>query len=505
MKRLLSILIIISLSFTGISQNWLQVGDAIEGEFADDYFGIAVSLNATGTIVAAGSDFNTGANGWAGHVRVFELIDETWVQLGEDIDGEAEGDLSGASVSLNAEGDIVAIGAPENDGTDENAGHVRVFQYINGSWIQLGTDIDGEGIYDLSGSEVELNSSGSRVAIGAYRNEVENGRAGHVRVYEFVDSTWVQLGNDLDGENNLDSYGTSVSFNYSGDILAVGAYENDNNGSYSGSVKIYSLVGSQWEVLGTEILGDTSSRAGVSVSLDSVGGRIALGAFQDKKNGWKSGSVKVYEYNASQWVQVGETLLGAEEETFGRAVKLSYDGSVLAVGAGGLNNRGYIRLFSLYEGRWLQLGHDIHGEEDEDYAGRSGSIGLSSNGNVIAVGADENDGNGSESGHVRIFKLDSFIIVDTLVEDTVLTYNSEAYNMGLVEVWRGDREIHVSLPEVSDIRASLYDIRGQEVNSLYLTSVNSFSMPALTRLKGIYFLYLENEKGQVHRLKVYID
>ena len=53
----------------------------------------------------------------------------TWTQVGADIDGEAVGDLSGYSVSLSSDGTRVAIGARGNDGTgsDARVGHVRVY------------------------------------------------------------------------------------------------------------------------------------------------------------------------------------------------------------------------------------------------------------------------------------------------------------------------------------------------------------------------------------------
>ena len=38
-------------------------------------------------------------------------------QIGSDIDGEAAGDHSGLSVSLSSDGTIIAVGAPDNDGT----------------------------------------------------------------------------------------------------------------------------------------------------------------------------------------------------------------------------------------------------------------------------------------------------------------------------------------------------------------------------------------------------
>ena len=45
------------------------------------------------------------------HVRVYQYnIDSNeWEQIGKDIDGEAEYDYSGSSVSLSSDGNIVAI------------------------------------------------------------------------------------------------------------------------------------------------------------------------------------------------------------------------------------------------------------------------------------------------------------------------------------------------------------------------------------------------------------
>jgi len=68
---------------------------------------------------------------------------------------------------MNSSGDRVAIGAYENDGNGDNAGHVRVYDLVNGSWTQVGEDIDGEAAEDWSGDGVALSANGSTVAIGA--------------------------------------------------------------------------------------------------------------------------------------------------------------------------------------------------------------------------------------------------------------------------------------------------------------------------------------------------
>ena len=119
-------------------------------------------------------------------MRIYENIEGTWIQAGADIDGEFPFDNSGSSVSLSNDGSIVAIGAPFNDvnGNISGSGHVRIFENVGDSWTQIEADIDGEAEGDQSGSSVSLSSDGSTVAIGAPFNDGVNGdSSGHVRVY----------------------------------------------------------------------------------------------------------------------------------------------------------------------------------------------------------------------------------------------------------------------------------------------------------------------------------
>ena len=107
--------------------NWSQVGADIDGEAADDWPGVSVSMSSDGTRVAIGAMYNDGTGDKAGHVRVYSESGGTWTQVGADIDGEAADDWSGFSVSMSSDGTRVAIGAPYNDGTGTDAGHVRVY------------------------------------------------------------------------------------------------------------------------------------------------------------------------------------------------------------------------------------------------------------------------------------------------------------------------------------------------------------------------------------------
>ena len=51
-----------------------------------------------------------------------------------------------------------------------------------------------------------------------------------------------------------------------------------------------------------------------------------------------------------------------------------------------------------------QLGSDINGETTGDQSGRS--VSSSSDGTIVAIGAWYNDGNGTSSGHVRVYSWD---------------------------------------------------------------------------------------------------
>ena len=252
MRILLTLLLFVPLF--GFSQYWQQQGQDINGEASGDRSGWSVSMNDAGDRVAIGAPYNDGNGSSPGHVRIYDWNGTSWTQQGQDIDGEAFDDQSGYSVSINAAGDRVAIGAPKNDGSGPTAGHVRVYEWDGSTWAKLGQDIDGEAsnvsgpqVGDYSGWSVSINASGDKVVIGAPWNVPSNGgTCGHVRVYSWDGSSWVQQGQDIDGESAGVKFGWSVSMNSAGDKFAVGAPLEYGTAHQSGYVRIYEWNGSSW-------------------------------------------------------------------------------------------------------------------------------------------------------------------------------------------------------------------------------------------------------------------
>jgi hypothetical protein len=278
---------------------WTQVGSDIDGEAAGDHSGWSISMSSDGTRVAIGAIGNDGAGTSAGHVRVYAESGGTWTQVGADIDGEAAMDSSAYAVSMSSDGTRVAIGAPGNDVAGNNDGHVRVYAESGGTWTQVGADIDGEAELDHSGHSVSMSSDGTRVAIGAYGNDGGGTglNAGHVRVYAESGGTWTQVGSDIDGEAATDSSGSSVSMSSDGTRVAIGAKGSDND---VGHVRVYAESGGTWNQVGADIDGDAANddgepgngHFGWTVSMSSDGTRVAIGApYHDNIRG----HVRVYE------------------------------------------------------------------------------------------------------------------------------------------------------------------------------------------------------------------
>ena len=392
---------------------WKQLGDDIVGEAYYDLSGISMSLSRDGSIVAIGASANKGNGYYAGHARIYEYDSSTkiWSQLGQDIDGELAGDRAGNSLSLSSDGSIVAISSYKHD---SQKGHVRVFQYSRSAniWTRLGQDIDGENTFDQSGFSVSLSSDGTVVAIGAKLNDGNADNAGHVRIYQYNANSWDQIGDDIDGSYYDDEFGFSVSLSSTGTRVAIGAPENDAIGRTklgSGHVRVYQYDGSVWNQLGQDIQGESEKDySGKAVSLSSDGSIVAIGAGSNDGNGDRAGHVRVYNCNSGTnlWTQRGDDIDGGGDDYFfgEKSVSLSADGSILAVGAIGAgvayDGAAYVYEYNSGSDSWSQLGETIEGDY-YNYAGHE--VALSADGYTLAVSAV---GSNFLTGAVSVYNAD---------------------------------------------------------------------------------------------------
>jgi hypothetical protein len=294
--------------------------------------------------------------------------------------GETDGDDFGYSIALSGNGSILAVGAPFNS----DRGSVYVYhQNRNGTtfWTRVGGDLDGANQFDLFGVSVSLSNDGTVLAVGAPYND-SNGSGllvRQVRVFQLVNSEWTPIGNPIDGRGD-GYFGYSVSLSADGTVVAGG-------GDYNYAA-IYRFQSGFWSQVGSDIPGVAQS-----VSLSHDGTVLAVGDYD---------LVRVYRFVNALWTLIGGVInvkgIGYYSD---KSVSLSADGRTVAVGAPAPESN-YAAVYRLEnDDQWIQVGSTLNGENENpnDYFGWS--VSLSDDGTILAVGEPGND----SSGQVRVFRL----------------------------------------------------------------------------------------------------
>ena len=190
--------------------------------------------------------------------------------------------------------------------------------------------------------------------------------------------------------------------------------------------------------IGQDIIGFGHLGLGETTSLSADGNTVAIGCWSPNAynsndqfglylNGiyGNNGSVRVYTKQVSSagvtWEQVGDFIFpeilerSYPGQRSGRAVKLSDDGSILAIGTRGNDNgTGHVRVFKKTADapspggfKWVKIGNDIDGTQAASLSGFD--VSLSGDGNVVAIGGPFFDVDGlSNAGQVRVYKKDAF-------------------------------------------------------------------------------------------------
>lgn len=395
------------------AQHWMQVGNDFLGENYGDLFGDEVSLSADGTIMAVSAPYNRGDavyDSEKGCVKVFEFVAGEWVQLGSDISGESQYDHL-KYISLSADGLRIATGTSSGDANGDNSGEIRVFDYIDGDWVQVGETITGEAEDDYCAS-VCLSDDGSILAVGANGNDGNGASSGQVRVFEYQSDSWVQMGSSIYGEYPGDGIGRAFSLNSDGTVIAIGSTWNSGymgNYEYMGHVRVFEYDNGDWVQSGLDIDGEMSGdQFGASVSLNADGTIFVAGATGNDEAGTNYGQVRVYQKQGSLWQQVGSDIDGhSAAGFFGSDVSMCDDGLTFAAASAKAyvenSSAGYVRVYTFEDNDWTQLGEAMTGDGNFHYFGSSVSI--SADGSVVASGAPEGYVTStSGNGYARVFE-----------------------------------------------------------------------------------------------------
>jgi len=465
----------------------VQIGQKIEGDSKIDAFGTSVAVSTDGTVIAVGAPFNAPSK-VPGYVRVYKNVSGVWTQIGDDIKGAAQSGQWGSSIALSANGAILAAGAPYYNGkAGWVTGHVRVFEYISGKWTQVGDDIEGEAELDYSGNSIALSDDGKILAIGAAESSMNSSHAGQVRVFENIGGTWSQIGQSLTGLSQGDGLGKSVALSADGKILAAGANTLLTATANSNYTILYENITGNWTQIGQLIKGSPShNRSGYSVSLSDDGSIVAIGA---PRGYGERGQVIVYQNIAGLWTPKGSPIDGENNgDNSGGSVSLSSNGNIVAIGAVGNrangNHSGHARVYEYKANNWTQVGNDMDGEQsisNEDYFGNS--VALSGAGDKLIIGAPVSVrySSSTKNSYAKVYDLTGLLSSVAFNKVGFSVYPNPVTNI-----------LHIEVEKTAAIyKIAIYNSMGQKVKT---TSENRIDVTTLS--KGIYFIEVVTSQGK---------
>lgn len=325
-------------------------------------------------------------------------------QIGGTMQGEGAGDHCGFAISISHDGSKMAVGARRNDDGGTNSGSVRVYQELGGTINQIGGDIDGESMGDRFGYSLDLASAADVVVIGGRENDDAANNAGSVSVFALSGGAWLQRGLDIDGTNADDLMGTSVAINNTGTRIVIGApFFDSGTGTNNGCARVYDWDGSSWNQYGPDIIGAHGDQLGFSVSMSNDGLKIILGAPLNDAGGNNAGTALIFEDNGSAFTfdaQINGLNVANEA---GYCVDISGDGTHVVIGepkedTNG-DNSGVARVFEKIGMDWTQVGQSLNGRNAIDRMGHR--VCIDEDGDRIGLGSPTVN---SDQGQVKLYE-----------------------------------------------------------------------------------------------------
>ena len=282
----------------------------------NDYFGFSVAITGNTALIGANLDDDNGSN--AGAVYVFDVTTGQQVAKLLASDGEAY-DQFGYCVAIS--GDAAVIGAPREDENGDEAGAAYVFDVTTGQQVAKVIAPDGQ-IGDFFGNSVAI--SGETAVIGAPGDDDNGYFSGAAYVFDLTTGQQVSKLLASDGEVS-DYFGRSVAI--SGDTAVIGAWGDDDNGSFTGAAYVFDVTTGQQVAKLLAQDGEASDYFGDSVAIS--GDVAVIGAYGDDDNGSSAGAAYVFDLTTGQQITKLITSDGEVNDWLGRSVAISGDTTVI--------------------------------------------------------------------------------------------------------------------------------------------------------------------------------
>ena len=470
-------------AYAQISEFKLTASDNAAG----DDFGKSASISGDYAVVGALGDNDNGD--LSGSAYVFKRSGTSWAQEAKLLPSDgAENDIFGASVSIS--GDYAVVGAKFDDDNGVHAGSAYVFKRTGTSWAQEAKLLPSDGaVANQFGFSVSI--SGDYAVMGANADDDNGNQSGSAYVFKRTGTSWTQEAKLLpsDGQDG-DFFGESVSI--SGDYAVVGAWHDGDRGFHSGSAYVFKRTGTSWAQEAKLLPSDGAAGDFFGFAVSISGDLVAIGAWGDDDNGTDAGSSYIFKRAGTTWAQQAKLLPsdGAAADHFG--VSASISGDYVVVGAptdGDFSGSAY--LFKRSGTSWTQEAKLIPSDGAAlDHFGFLGSASIS--GDYAVVGAWGDDDNGTDAGSAYVYN--GFISVGVESEITGLPAEF-ALSQNYPNPFNPVTVIEFALPQSGDVSLVVYNLIGEQVAHLIdeRKPAGSYTVKwnASDFASGIYFYRLQ--------------
>ncbi len=387
-----------------LAQTATQVAKLVATDMAEeDNFGFSVAVSGDTAVVGARFDDAAGSNSGSAYVFVRNPSDGTWTQQAKlTAMGAAAGDNFGFSVSVD--GDTAVVGAYQDDDAGSTSGSAYVFTRSGSTWTQQAKLTAADAATgDHFGFSVAV--SGDTAVVGARFDDFRATNSGSAYIFTRSGSTWIQQAKLTASDGAfVDLFGSSVAINV--DTIVVGAKNDDDAGSNSGSAYVFTRSGTMWSQQVKLTAGDAAAGDNFGISVAVSGDTAVIGAFLDDDASSQSGSAYVFSRSGSTWTQQSKLTAAdaALADQFGISVSVSGDTAVVGAysddDAGFQSGSAYV--FSRSGSTWTQQAKLT--AADAATGDRFG-ISVSVSGDTAVVGANQDDDAGANSGSAYVFSL----------------------------------------------------------------------------------------------------
>lgn len=251
--------------------------------------------------------------------------------------------------------------------------------------------------------------SKNTIIAGNHRDDDNGPNSGSAYLYDA--STGAQIAKLTPGDGaERDFFGYSVGI--SGNVAIVGSYQDDDNGSLSGSAYLFDA---RTGVLNAKITPEDGAEGDWFGRSVAVSGNTAIvGSSGDDDNGNRSGAAYLFDVRTGSQISKLKPADGAPHDWFGYSVAISGNTAIVGSYSDDDNGSGSgaAYLFDARTGSQISKLRPADGAAFDSFG-----ISVAVSGNIAIVGSYRDDDNGTDSGSAYLFDASTGAQIAKLTSD----------------------------------------------------------------------------------------